>query len=87
MLVRKMSETSKSTARLGTPPAEEFHPAEFCNAMMNDIIHILMTRDDYSRTEAEDTFCDMCERVVDGENPEEILAEYELEPDYIMEII
>lgn len=55
--------------------------------MMNDVIHILITRDDYSRTEAEEVFYSMCERVVDGENPEDILEEYELEPDYVMDII
>jgi hypothetical protein len=54
---------------------------------MNEIIHILMERDEYTRTEAEETFYSMCERVVDGENPEEILEEYELEPDYVEEII
>ena len=53
---------------------------------MNEIIRILMDRDDYSRAEAEETFYDMCERAID-EDPEEILAEYELEPDYIFEII
>jgi hypothetical protein len=54
---------------------------------MNNIIHILMTREGYTRSEAEETFYDMCDRVVEGESPEEILEEYELEPDYIEEII
>jgi len=55
--------------------------------MMNDIIHILMTRDDMSRAEAEETFYDMCDRVLEGEDPEEILSDFDLEPDYIFDII
>jgi hypothetical protein len=54
---------------------------------MNNIIHILMTRDGYTRAEAEETFYDMCDRVLEDEKPEEILEKYELESDYIEEII
>ena len=54
--------------------------------MMNDIIHIFITRDGMSRAEAEETFYGMCEEALDGD-PEEILADYNLEPDYITDII
>ena len=54
---------------------------------MNEIIHILITRDGMTRAEADETFYDMCGRVLDGEDPEEILADFDLEPDYIFDII
>lgn len=54
--------------------------------MTNEIIQILMDRDGMTKAEATEHFYDMCERAID-EDPEEILEEYGLEPDYIFEII
>lgn len=47
----------------------------------------LMEHDDLSEAEAEDIICEMRERVFDGEDPEEILYENGLEPDYVFELI
>lgn len=40
-----------------------------------------------SRDEALEIIRDMRERVMDGEDPEEILYEEGLEPDYVMDIL
>jgi hypothetical protein len=37
--------------------------------------------------DAKELIADMMERVYEGENPEEILYEYGLEPDYIFDIL
>lgn len=41
----------------------------------------------YSTQEAADVICEMKQRVSEGEDPEEILFEEGLEPDYIFEIL
>jgi hypothetical protein len=38
-------------------------------------------------TEANEIIKEMRERMLDGENPEELLYEYGLEPDYIMDLL
>lgn len=54
---------------------------------MNQIIRILMSRDDYSREDAEEIFRDLYERSLDGEDPEELLYEIGLEPDYVFDLL
>ncbi len=47
-----------------------------------------MQRDNYTREEAREALRDARQRVLDGENPEEILyKDFWLEPDYIFELI
>lgn len=54
---------------------------------MNEIIRILMDRDDMEYEEACDELALMREALEDGQDPEEILYEYSLEPDYVMDLI
>lgn len=54
---------------------------------MMQLKEALMERDDISEAEAEDIIREMRERVLDGEDPEEILYENGLEPDYVFELI
>lgn len=49
---------------------------------------ILVRRDGLTRTEARDAINDAKRRVLEGEDPEEVLAEeFGLEPDYIWELM
>jgi len=52
-----------------------------------DVELILMRRDNIARDEARQILEDLRERVVDGEDPEELLHEIGLEPDYVWDII
>jgi len=52
-----------------------------------DVELILMRRDNIARDEARQILEDLRERVVDGEDPEELLYEIGLEPDYIWDIL
>ncbi len=54
---------------------------------MMQLKETLMERDDISEAEAEDIIREMRERVLGGEDPEEILYENGLEPDYVFELI
>jgi predicted RNase H-like HicB family nuclease len=55
---------------------------------MTTIEATLMKRDGYTREEARETLQEARERVLEGENPEDILYEdFGLEPDYIWELI
>lgn len=52
------------------------------------IIDILMDRDSMPRSEAEEMIHDAKVRVLNGEDPEEILyEEFGLEPDYVFELL
>lgn len=51
------------------------------------LAHIFMTRDNMSHYEAAAKVEEMRSRVWDGEDPEELLWEEGLEPDYIMDLI
>lgn len=52
------------------------------------IIDILMSRDSMPRSEAEEMVHDAKVRVLNGEDPEEILyEEFGLEPDYFFELL
>lgn len=48
---------------------------------------ILMRRDGMDPIEAEDAIFEMRERVLEGEDPEDVLYEIGLEPDYIFDIL
>ena len=53
---------------------------------MESIISILMRRDEMTRAEARELIKIARERILDGEDPEEVLAEeFGLEPDYIFD--
>ena len=47
----------------------------------------VLLRRGFSETEAQGIISEMQDRVWDGENPEEVLAEFELEPDYVFDIL
>lgn len=46
-----------------------------------------MERDGMSEPEARDLLTDMRAQVEDGEDPEEVLYEHGLEPDYIFDLL
>lgn len=55
---------------------------------MNELMKILVERDDLTWSEAEELVEEARQRVRDGEDPEEILREdFGLEPDYIFELL
>lgn len=52
------------------------------------IVQILMRRDGLSKAEADEMLQDARQRVREGEDPEEVLAEdFGLEPDYFWELV
>lgn len=51
------------------------------------LVNVLANKFDISVEEAELEMKDMMNRVFDGEDPEEILYEYGLEPDYVMDLL
>jgi hypothetical protein len=56
--------------------------------MLESLSSILISRDGMSPAEAAEFIAEAKERVRNGEDPEEILAEdFGLEPDYIFELI
>tara|TARA_Y100000389_G_scaffold204532_1_gene257744 strand:+ start:66 stop:230 length:165 start_codon:yes stop_codon:yes gene_type:complete len=54
---------------------------------MNKIAKILIERDGYTEDEALSEINEMRSRIYEGEDPEEILYEIGLEPDYIFDLI
>lgn len=54
---------------------------------MNQIVKILMDRDEMSEKEAQEELMWAQQRVHEGEDPEEVLLDLHLEPDYIFDII
>ena len=54
---------------------------------MKEVVKILMERDEMTREDAEENLEELRERFADGENPEELLYEIGLEPDYIFDLI
>lgn len=54
---------------------------------MTELVKVLMRRDGMTRQEAEEIRREMHERMCEGEDPEEILAEEGLEPDYFMDLV
>jgi len=55
--------------------------------MKSELVKIFMERDKMTRTEAIEYVEDMRRRVWQGENPEEVLYEEGLEPDYVFELV
>lgn len=54
----------------------------------NRIVRILMKRDEMERDDAEDLLRDARAAVEDGEDPEEVLADFfGLEPDYVFDLL
>jgi ribosomal protein S18 acetylase RimI-like enzyme len=54
---------------------------------MNQVVQILMNRDELTRQQAEEEVGFAMVRVKDGEDPEGVLWDLGLEPDYIFDII
>ena len=54
---------------------------------MNQIVKILISRDDLSLEDAEEILTDLRERALQGEDPEELLYEIGLEPDYVFDLL
>jgi hypothetical protein len=54
---------------------------------MNELKQILIERDEMTSDEADEFISEMKNRVFEGENPEELLYEIGLEPDYIFDIL
>ncbi len=54
---------------------------------MENLKQVLMRRDEMTEEEADEQIAEMREQIYDGEDPEEVLYEIGLEPDYIFDII
>lgn len=54
---------------------------------MTELVRIFMRRDELTREEATELVEEMRERALNGENPEEVLYDEGLEPDYIFDLI
>lgn len=52
-----------------------------------ELLKILMKRDNLSKAEALDQIEEMKQAVLAGENPEEVLYDIGLEPDYVFDIL
>lgn len=55
--------------------------------MASEVEQLLIDRDGMSAHEAYEEVKEMRQRVIDGEDPEEMLYEIGLEPDYIFDIL
>lgn len=54
---------------------------------MNEVVRILMNRDEMTESEANEVVNECRERICNGEDPEEVLYDLGLEPDYIFDLI
>lgn len=54
---------------------------------MNKVVKILIDRDGFTLKDAINEITEMRERVLNGEDPEEVLYEIGLEPDYVFDIL
>ncbi len=54
---------------------------------MREIERILINRDEMTEEEAKEVVAESRARIFDGEDPEEVLYDLGLEPDYIFELI
>lgn len=52
-----------------------------------ELINAIMAATDCSNAEAMNTILEMVERIEEGENPEELLYEIGLEPDYVLTLL
>jgi hypothetical protein len=51
------------------------------------LLKALMNGQDMTKEEAKELILEMKQRVVEGEDPEEVLYEEGLEPDYVLDLI
>lgn len=54
---------------------------------MSDLKRVLMQRDDLTSAEADEIIEEMRERVAEGDDPEDVLYEHGLEPDYVFDLL
>jgi len=54
---------------------------------MNDLEKVLTERDGLTQEEADEQIAEMRKRMLEGENPEELLWEVGLESDYIFDLL
>lgn len=54
---------------------------------MTELRNALIEGGNYTEAQANEAIADMKDRVLDEEDPEEVLRDYGLEPDYILDII
>lgn len=52
-----------------------------------NLLQALMYSQDLTKAQALDELIEMKERMLEGEDPEEILYEYGLEPDYVFDLL
>lgn len=52
-----------------------------------NLVQVLMNIEDITKEEAQSIVLEMLERMYDGEDPEDLLSEYGLEPDYIEDLL
>lgn len=54
---------------------------------MKSLLETIMETDDLSKEDAQEIINDMNERMHEGEDPEELLYEIGLEPDYVLDLL
>jgi hypothetical protein len=54
---------------------------------MNDLKTVLMTAHGMPEGHADELISEMHDRVMDGEDPEDVLSEIGLEPDYVFDLL
>jgi len=54
---------------------------------MTELKRVLMNRDELTSDEADEQIAEMSGQINDGENPEDVLYDIGLEPDYIFDLI
>lgn len=53
----------------------------------SDLVKVFMDREEMTEEEAKEYVEELKERVLDGEDPEEVLYEEGLEPDYVFDLL
>lgn len=56
------------------------------SVMRYDVVKTLMERDDYSEADAMKALREILERIYEGEDPDDVLYDWGLEPDYLDEL-
>lgn len=54
---------------------------------MKSLLETIMERDELTKSEAQELINEMNERMHEGEDPEELLYEIGLEPDYLFDLL
>jgi len=55
--------------------------------MVQSLKQVLMRRDELTEQEADEQIAEMQQMVMEGENPEELLYDIGLEPDYVFDLL